>query len=778
MTTYNTGNAVGSSDPRDLYDNAQNLDRAINDQAAEWTDRLGKKRPTIAGAIDPTGLAQSAATSADRSESARDAAFVNANVYSDVASGLAAVADGEQFQVADDLYITRYLNSAGTAEEVARYPSAAVDSLTVNSSKAFPLNPIIRDGTVSSPGYFNYNDFLLDVKVIAPEHVVKDYYFRISYFQNEQAVSGVVANGIELAVSQRSVYETQTESTVIHTLSNSPLGYTRGTGVQSVWLKAERNLLTPGDIWFQFTIDTNKLPGAGSYIRSRAPSDSSGSWIIDTSCYEVAPLSEKGAIEINGYSHYPLRQMNVGGIVSPANHEFSKLILDAEVLGAENGKLYAIHYYQNGLNDGHGWILTEFEEAGLETNPVAARIENRNKEHEVFRDNGIQTLRITPTLRPGITFKITIDPSALPEYGTFVRSSDTSDPGYSWVVDPSCYVYPSDIPTAYQRGSGVEWSVLGGDLTVAYKDGQQYYRITFGPNGFNNLPNFKRSEVSADGAAWTLLEEPTTDWLPPIMFQAVNDTEPNPDGTVYTGGNHGSDGGAGGLQTARNVYYSIAPDGVKVSEDSDGLASAVVMTIVNEVMAHNTITLGRYPLIETFKLIFRAGGVDVTCRREFREEVALAIDNGLQATTGVYRPGTFLVLGSAYPRQAFTIENKDAFIDDINTNPGTWATILFRDNNPWMFAAWMDKGFGALDGNRFNAERTVRFGSGGNHKLYHVIFGPNAVSLPAGGIYEWRGGYLWGEPPTDPTFDSVFHRWVGGEMEATIAIDNANWWNI
>lgn len=44
MTRYNTGNRVGSSDPRDLYDNAENLDGAINGTGAAWVDRLGESR--------------------------------------------------------------------------------------------------------------------------------------------------------------------------------------------------------------------------------------------------------------------------------------------------------------------------------------------------------------------------------------------------------------------------------------------------------------------------------------------------------------------------------------------------------------------------------------------------------------------------------------------------------------------------------------------------------------------------------------------------------------
>jgi len=46
---YDTGNPIGSTDARDLSDNAQNLDIAVNGNQARWTDRLGVSRPTWAG---------------------------------------------------------------------------------------------------------------------------------------------------------------------------------------------------------------------------------------------------------------------------------------------------------------------------------------------------------------------------------------------------------------------------------------------------------------------------------------------------------------------------------------------------------------------------------------------------------------------------------------------------------------------------------------------------------------------------------------------------------
>lgn len=50
MTTYNTGNPVGSADPKDLFDNAENLDHWLNDRTVDtWMDRLGVERWTWFG---------------------------------------------------------------------------------------------------------------------------------------------------------------------------------------------------------------------------------------------------------------------------------------------------------------------------------------------------------------------------------------------------------------------------------------------------------------------------------------------------------------------------------------------------------------------------------------------------------------------------------------------------------------------------------------------------------------------------------------------------------
>src|SRR5699024_4606971 len=50
MTTYNTANPIGSKYPHNLYDNAENLDTAVNDVENDtWKDRFGRSRKTMSG---------------------------------------------------------------------------------------------------------------------------------------------------------------------------------------------------------------------------------------------------------------------------------------------------------------------------------------------------------------------------------------------------------------------------------------------------------------------------------------------------------------------------------------------------------------------------------------------------------------------------------------------------------------------------------------------------------------------------------------------------------
>lgn len=50
--TFNTGNPIGSTDARDLSDNAENFDRALGTLDPTWTDRLGVTRDSFEGRLE------------------------------------------------------------------------------------------------------------------------------------------------------------------------------------------------------------------------------------------------------------------------------------------------------------------------------------------------------------------------------------------------------------------------------------------------------------------------------------------------------------------------------------------------------------------------------------------------------------------------------------------------------------------------------------------------------------------------------------------------------
>lgn len=83
MTTYNTGNPVPSADVKDFYDNAENLDNAVNGVEDEWTDRTGAARKTWKS-IEKTS---------------QDILAAGGHIYESEEAGRDAVADGEYYYV-------------------------------------------------------------------------------------------------------------------------------------------------------------------------------------------------------------------------------------------------------------------------------------------------------------------------------------------------------------------------------------------------------------------------------------------------------------------------------------------------------------------------------------------------------------------------------------------------------------------------------------------------------------------------------------------------------
>lgn len=184
------------------------------------------------------------------------------------------------------------------------------------------------------------------------------------------------------------------------------------------------------------------VPGTGDVFETRYRNDAGVAVEISSLLSWLAD-----ALTINKGKAYPLRQMNRGGVTSPANPVMNRFLLNCEVLGADLSKYYLISLQKNGASLGgsyeFGWILYEADPATYASTGAVTEIHGYvNPAPTIDRSGGIQTLIVTPNLRPDMRFKIVVDASQLPASGTAIDSNSTSAPGRSWIVDPSRYSAP------------------------------------------------------------------------------------------------------------------------------------------------------------------------------------------------------------------------------------------------------------------------------------------------------------------------------------------------
>ncbi len=162
MTAYNTGNPIGSKDPRDLYDNAENFDNAVNATGATFTDRLGVSRKTWKGLEDDAAAAIQSIESGGK-------------VYETTAAGLAATVNGEYFNVPSvdtNGFITLYRNVSGSAVEIKQYPSSGYVA-RLNASVA-ALEERVYQETYTTPLLDNdLNGFEIDFHLNGWSDIVK-----------------------------------------------------------------------------------------------------------------------------------------------------------------------------------------------------------------------------------------------------------------------------------------------------------------------------------------------------------------------------------------------------------------------------------------------------------------------------------------------------------------------------------------------------------------------------------------------------------------------------
>ena len=677
--TYNTGNAIGSTDPRDLSDNSKNFDRAVNSADETFVDRLGQRRLTIAGM---------AAAATDGNPAVGAAAQ---------AVGAAATASAAAAQAA---------SSADLAQEAADAAQATVE-------------------TAAS-----------DAAALAVSGVA-------------EAVAGQVARAESAADAAQ--------------LAGNVFADT-ASGLAA----------TPSGGYFS-------VPSANSAEFLILYRNTSGSAVEIKKYPSATVFTSLTSLTANQGRPYPARSTTRNGITSGADNRGFLLnaVLNVRVMGARPGYYYRIDFFKNGSAVGgsyrDGWTIHEIAAAGYETSDNAANVVLNYTEYapEIPRA-GIQTVKLDSPRDPLLKIYITVDTEKLPALGTSVLMSRTIDGGYSWIIDPSTYTY-REATNSQAVNIGEYWEFSGGVLNVAWRSGPIMHRVTFGPNGYNNLPNiigFSRSAGTDPAtASWTDISSSGTDWLPPLIVAAVS----GGDGaaSIYTGGNHGSSGSAGGAQTAQNLLYRVVADGRALENGTSGYAESISILIVNELMAYNTISTGRYVIRETFHVQIRPGSIEITCDRRALESVSVEADNGPQAVTVGFQGTQLFYGGTNTARVGF---DPTAASGNKSVAPNAWALVLQHPTNGQL-VTWMDRAFGVGNGSNVASNRAlIRIGGASNTKAYHAAIAGTPLDLSPQTSYKWRGGYAVQAPGLQPAgLDSFFIHHRAGRPLMAYAMPDATW---
>ena len=458
-------------------------------------------------------------------------------------------------------------------------------------------------------------------------------------------------------------------------------------------------------------------------------------------------FAQLDALKINSGKAYPFKPMTRDGITSVGFNSTLSLFVDCTIFNAQPDCYYAIRYYRNGATSlgksPNGWIVARYPISGYETASVETQIiSTDDATMPVLSRSGIQTIFLQATNSPEL-IKLTLDTAYLDTFGTPMLWNTSNKDTWSWIVDPSRYVKELDKAIKAQIQT-LESKVAAGALSVSlssntlqfsYKSGINIYRLTFMPNGHNSLPNFKKVEVSENGAAFRVLSDTDTDWLPPLRAEV----DVNGDAgytLVTTGGNHGSDR-FGGELTARNTYLSYEVDGVK-RDSFTGSCNNIVITIVNEVMAANTIVSKRYAVRESFKIDIKQNGLMiVSCDRQALEPLTMSRDRGLQAVINGFS-SSYLALNSSKARSTIDSDTPVEIKSLLSVSP---ALIMQKTDN--QISVGIDAGYGVGDARYVSDTQPIyTFLTGGaTVKSYCAVIDGITLHLSTGEGYQWRGAY-------------------------------------
>lgn len=750
-----------------------------------------------------TEAAQQAALDANRAEAAASAAAIAGRVFDTPALGIENTTNGQYFSVpADDSQesLILYRNSSGNAIEVKRYPSSLFDSLTANRGKTYPMREMVRAGQVS-PASTHARDAFLRITVSGPAELLRGKYFKIAYLQNGAVISGSPGYGVRIEEFEAADFESVGQATVIHATSDAPANYDRvAGGIQTFTISPEQR----PDIEITITLDADGLPPYGEQLQMGSETlPYAWSWIIDPDCYVAVPTISESPYVTNRGKPFPLKEMERAGVVSNASLILNRAVRDIQVVGpAEvlSAHYFRLAYLQNGATlfgkTENGIRIEMYPRSTYATTGEGISIHAPGDTPADYdRDaGGIQSFSLQCAEDSRIAVKIVLGVDDLPPKGTAVNASASDTrAAWSWIIDPDCY-FPSPIAASppppppsglWTKPTFVEYDALTGHLdTVAVTGSGKMTQFRFRPNGFNNLPNPHGLGVAAYGdpstANFSSYNANTSEWFGVMHIRAVDGDGA---GRIATGGNHGSSGGAGGEQTARNLSYEVYADGRRLESNYVGYADQVEIAFTNELMAYNTITLGRYVLRQSFSVFIRGNAVSVDAEYVALEPLYVQRDSGLQMVSSGYTDSVIFPGGLNTQRNPFDTFSSDS--GPSSAAPDAWALVL--KGLQGQIAMWMDRTFGLASNTQHVApsQPLVRAAKSSSTKVYNsLVYGADvsptpddtALLMQTGDSYRWRGGYTWSVPSAyQPGIDSEICRIINGIARHAVVFSDASY---